>query len=136
MMIAVGGLLLGAVLTAPGAAGGSSSAQTLADPFDPSVPRVAIARGDEALGLRDPFGAGLPTRAMLTRRASRAAAGPDLRDPFEARARRRALAGPPAPPVQADLRSPFVVPPHSATRRRGKRRAPAPKADLRDPFGT
>lgn len=134
-MISVGGLLLGAVLTAPGAVGGTNPAGVLAEPFDPSVPRVAIARGDEALGLRDPFGVELRAPAQ-PRPPVGAAMRADLRDPFGARVPQRAVAAPPVLPARADLRSPFAVPPgHPRARQRSERRAPAARTDLRDPFG-
>lgn len=134
-MISVGGLLLGAVLTAPGAVGGTSPAGTLAEPFDPSIPHVAIARGDEALGLRDPFGVDLRAKVPVPVRATPATRA-DLRDPFDARVRRRSVAAPPVLPTGVDLRSPFAMPPgHPSPRRRTKRQARTERADLRDPFG-
>ncbi len=132
-MLTVGGLLLGAVLSAPGASGGAAPAGPLAEPFDPSIPRVAIAGGDKALGLRDPF-APDPVPQAAVARSSRRHVGTDLRvdlrDPFVAEARR---GGPIAPhPAVRDvgLRSPFA-----AARPATARPANSATADLRDPFG-
>ena len=76
-MIVVGGLLLGAVLTAPGALGHTSPAGSLADPFDPSIPRAILEQQDEALGLRNPFDG-----PHAIRRRVAEVARVDLRDPF------------------------------------------------------
>jgi hypothetical protein len=115
-MLTIGGMLLGAVLTAPVAAGGAAPA----DPFDPSVPQVAIAQSNAALGLRDPFahdtGASPAPRTPSPSVAASAGSGADLRSPFEHAGRRRAQ-----PPSGA-----------AATRPDPQ---PATHSDLRDPFG-
>ncbi|MCH9688279.1 MAG: hypothetical protein K0V04_43010 [Deltaproteobacteria bacterium] len=131
-MFTVGGLLLGAVLSAPGAASSAAPVGPLAEPFDPAIPRVAIARADTALGLRDPFGpdpvpqAAVPLAAAQRRALTQRA---DLRDPFESVARRGAVAPHPAA-TDAGLRSPFA-----GRRPSVARPANAATADLRDPFG-
>jgi hypothetical protein len=130
-MLTVGGLLLGAVLTAPGAAGGAAPA----DPFDPSLPQVAIARSDAALGLRDPFAHG--TQALTGRRVPRPSeAHADLRNPFDGAHPSGPALRTPSPSLAvsagsgADLRSPFD---HAGGVHRT--RPPAPHPELRDPFG-
>lgn len=127
----VGGLILGAVLSAPGAAGHTTPDTALTDPFASTMARGSVARNDEALGLREPFDR--PRRAMNRRgKAQRA----DLREPFDAKPRRSGVAAPPVLPKRADLRSPFGARPPGQlkARPRGERPASA-KADLRDPFG-
>jgi len=129
-MLTVGGLLLGAVLTAPGAVGGVASAE----PVDPVEQRVVATQAD---GLRDPFGPG--STAATGRRVPRPS--DDLRDPFAALGPRQRVTAPAS--STADLRSPFARAPESPRRtakpepapRPATALAPAPRVDLRDPFG-
>jgi hypothetical protein len=122
-MLTVGGLLLGAVLTAPVAASGAAPT----DPFAPTKARVSTAHDEAALDLRDPFA---PEPAHLVAAAThRRPARPsdvDLRDPFAA-ARPLRPSAPPAPPkTGSDLHAPF----DPSTRVT----APARPSALRDPF--
>jgi hypothetical protein len=141
-MLTIGGMLLGAVLTAPVAAGGAAPA----DPFDPSVPQVAIAQSNAALGLRDPFAH--DTGAITNRRIPRPSdVHADLLDPFDAARSSSPAPRTPSPSVAAsagsgaDLRSPFehagrrrAQPPSGAAATRPDPQ-PATHSDLRDPFG-
>ena len=122
-MLTVGGLLLGAVLTASVAA--SSAAPT--DPFAPTEARFAAAHHDAAPGLRDPFA---PEPAYLVAAATHLRparpSDSDLRDPFAA-ARPLRPSSPPEPPTTGpDLHAPF----DPSTRVTAPARPPA----LRDPF--
>ncbi len=122
-MLTVGGLLLGAVLTTPGAT--PEGPTSLVDPFAGDVPRVAIAHGDQALGLRDPFGPDRRRKGPSMLSASRSA---DLRDPFSASGRVSMPIS--SDTKQAGLPSPFSRP--RPKRPTARRRAATP--DLRDPF--
>lgn len=94
-MLTVGGLLLGAVLTAPVAASGAAPT----DPFAPTEGRFTAAQSDAALALRDPF-APEPAhlRAAATHLRPARPSDSDLRDPFAAASGRRS-----SPPVPATL---------------------------------
>lgn len=130
-MLTIGGLLLGTVLTVPGTTGSAASA----DPFDPSIPRVAIAQGDRALGLRDPFVPDPRGQATLTgRRVPRPSEShADLRDPFAPRPpAKHATAQRPAPSLpREELRAPFDHVPASLAARPSR----SQPSELRDPFG-
>lgn len=123
-MLTVGGLLLGAVLTAPGHV-------APAEPVDPIEHRATTAHREVALGLRDPFAPPpLHAQAATGRRPPRPS-DTELRDPF--------ASAPPREPVTprsagpgADLRPPFD--PAAATQA-APPRATEPHAELRDPFG-
>lgn len=131
-MITVGGLLLGAVLTASPTAG----APAPADPFAPPIAHAPSARGDAALGLRDPFAPDPRPRLAARRRGPRPSEA-DLRNPFDAAPGRRA-ASPRSGHAAADLRPPFER--HAARRSTSaparSERAPtrAVSPELRDPF--
>jgi hypothetical protein len=132
-MLTVGGLLLGTVLTVPGAMGGAAPA----DPFDPSAPRVTTAHSDAALGLRDPFA---PDPVALAAATGRRVPRPsdvhaDLRNPFAATELRHHAVRRPSTVAGsgADLRSPF----ERAHVRAPSHGSPTPSlhGELRDPFG-
>lgn len=109
-MLTVGGLLLGAVLTAPVAASGAAPT----DPFESTETRVILAQRDAEPRLRDPFA---PAPAHLQAAATHLhppRPSADLLDPF--------AAGP-----GTDLRAPF----DPSTRVT----APTPAPQVRDPFG-
>jgi len=120
-MLTVGGLILGAVLTAPGATNTPAPRGAEADTFAPAGP-LALARHDRALGLREPFEA--PVSMPRRRPQGRV----DLREPFDPGAQMSVAA--PAPPVATDLRSPFVIAPSASVTRPALRA----RGDLREPF--
>lgn len=133
VMLTIGGLLLGTVLTAPVA----SRSAAPADPIETTEARVTNAQGDAALGLRDPFAREphhRPTAATRRPPPRPSSAHADLRNPFAPGLRR------PTPSVAqpsgsgADLRSPFDRA-HSRTRPSPRVAAPSDRSELRDPFG-
>jgi len=101
-MITVSGLLLGAVLASPASA---TATDTLTDPFDPSIPRVALVRETVEEDLRDPFAA--DTKLIAT--ASTASpAHSDLIDPFVDAPHARNSKPATATPDLTDLADPFA----------------------------
>jgi hypothetical protein len=123
-MLTIGGLLLGAVLTAPGHV-------VPAEPIDPTAHRVTTAHRETTPGLRDPFAVPAHQAEATTGRRAPRPSETDLRDPFAPALRREPVVTTPAGPT-ADLHPPFE--PAPTTTRPPFARASEPHPELRDPF--
>lgn len=130
-MLTIGGLLLGAVLTAPGTAGGAVGHVVPAEPTDPIEHRVTTAPRETTPDLRDPFARPAHHAEARTGRRAPRPSETDLRDPFAPALRREPVVTTPAGPT-ADLRPPFA--PIPTTTRPPIERASEPHPELRDPF--